>query len=102
MPRLTISILHLLPASDALEQMYHVINSLQFNEKHISSVTQKWNNNEGEFTLTFKKCTLTGSIQVQEQLVVIKANLPIKLYFYRAYIKKLIEERAVRFLSNQK
>lgn len=99
MPSLNISVLHLLPMSEALVQMQNLFNSLQCDEKRISHVSQKWNGNEGEFTLLFNKFTVFGSIKVQEQLVIVTTNLPFGLYFFRGYINKLIEERAVQLLS---
>jgi hypothetical protein len=99
MPSLNISILHLLPTSEALVQMQNLVNSLRYDEKQISHVSQKWNGNEGEFKLMFKRFTLMGTIKVQEYLVVITANLPFGLYFFRRYISKVIKERAVRLLS---
>ena len=79
--------------------MQGLINILQCNEKRIRHVSQRWNGNEGEFTLMFKRFTVIGSIKVQEQLVIVTTNLPFGLYFFRGYINKLIEERAVQLLS---
>jgi hypothetical protein len=100
MPSLTITILHILPTSEALTKMQNLMNIVKCNERHIKNVSQTWNGHQGEFKLMFKRAIIVGKIGIQQNLVSITAQLPFLLHFLRGRIRTVIEENAVNLLSN--
>ena len=68
MANLDIMIPHNLPPQEALARIHGLLSKLQQEQKDtIKDVSEKWNDNEGEFRFSAKGFELSGSIRVEEK-----------------------------------
>ncbi|HKZ64958.1 MAG TPA: polyhydroxyalkanoic acid system family protein [Chitinophagaceae bacterium] len=100
MAKLDIMIPHGLSPQEALTRIKGLLAKLQHEQKEtIKDVSEKWNDNEGEFRFSAKGFDLSGKIKVEENLVSINAQLPFALSFFKGKISQVIKEKADELLS---
>jgi Putative polyhydroxyalkanoic acid system protein (PHA_gran_rgn) len=100
MAKLDITIPHALPQQEALTRIKGLLKRLQQEQKDsIKDVSEKWKDNEGEFSFSAKGFDLSGTIKVEENLVSINGQLPFALSFFKGMISEAIKEKAGKLLS---
>ena len=100
MAKLDIAIPHSLPPQEALTRIQGLLGKLQREQADtIRDVSEKWDDNEGEFSFSAKGFDLSGTIKVEENIVSIHGQLPFALSFFKGKISEVIKEKAAELLS---
>lgn len=102
MASLDITIPHQLPRQEALNRIRGLLQQLQKEQADtIKNVSEKWNDNEGEFSFTARGFDLAGKIKVEDNLVHIDGQLPFALSFFKGMIADVIKKKAGEILSKE-
>jgi hypothetical protein len=94
------SVPHQLTQEEALKRIQHVLG--QIKKEHsdkISNLTEKWDGNTGEFSLTVMGFDISGKLTVNASSVDIDAELPFAASLFKGKIKELIGGKAEELLK---
>ena len=101
MAKLDIAIPHNLPQQEALTRIQGLLKKLQQEQKEtIRDVSEKWNDNEGEFSFSAKGFQVSGKIYAGVDTVRISSHLPFVLSFYKNTITKTIWAKGTELLHD--
>jgi hypothetical protein len=100
MANFDMSIPHQLSQGDALQRIKQVLGEVK--KEHgdkISNLTENWNGNTGEFSLTIMGFAISGKLAVNPSTVDIEAELPFAASLFKGKIKSLISDKASQLLA---
>ncbi len=100
MSNLTVEVSHQLTKEEALARIKNLLVNLKEEQKEIvSDVKEEWSGDEGNFSFAAKGFELSGDIKVNDNNVVINAQLPFAVALFKGAIQNIIEQRAKALLS---
>lgn len=95
-----IKLQHNLPKTQARECAKKILSDLSHQQARlISKPVQMWDEDDCKFSFSVKGSTVTGSIQVSEKSIDIKAKLPMTLSIFKGMIKETIAKKAKELIE---
>jgi len=67
-------------------------------QKHATGITEKWEGNTLHFGATVQGSTITGTLDIKDEVFVIDAKLPLLWRMFEGRIEKMIQEQAGKML----
>ena len=103
MPKLELHIPHNLTQSEALSRIQNFLPQLK--EQHsdkIKDLEESWNGNTGEFKFKISGFKVSGTLQIGEDNVLIKGELPFAAILFKGQIEETIKLKAEELLREKK
>lgn len=103
MPKIELNIPHKLTQSEALTRIQTFLPQLkaQHSDK-IKDLEESWNGSTGEFSFKILGFKVSGTLQVGEDFVLIKGELPFAALLFKGQIEETIKEEAIKLLGEKK
>jgi hypothetical protein len=102
MPKLEIKIPHSLSQADALSRIKNFLP--EFKTRHadrISDLEESWNGNTNTFSFKVSGFNISGTLDVENDFVLIKGNIPLIASMFSSTIESTIREKAEILLSSK-
>lgn len=100
MPNLTVEVPHQLAKEEALARIMNLLVNLKEEQKEIvSDIREEWSGDTGHFSFSAKGFELSGDIKVNDNNVVINAQLPFAVALFKGAIQNIIEQRTRALLA---
>jgi len=100
MPKLEIKIPHTLSSQEALTRIQNVLPQLkaQHSDK-ISDLEETWSGNIGTFKFKLSGIKVSGSVVVEDSVVIITGDLPFLAVPFKSQIENTIRQQAEALLK---
>ncbi len=100
MSKLEVAVPHKLAKEEAVSRIQQLMTKMQQEQKDIvQNVKEEWNGNRGQFSFTAKGFNVAGTIDVNDNEVVMNSELPMMLSFFKDTIANVIKDKAGKLLS---
>ena len=103
MPKIELNIPHELSQAEALNRIQNFLPQLK--EQHsdrINDLQEKWNGTTGEFKFKISGFKVSGTLQIGEDNVLIKGELPFAAILFKGQIEETIKLKAEELLREKK
>jgi hypothetical protein len=101
MPSMTIAIPHSLTEEEAMGRIKNLLAEVKndYGDK-VTDLRENWTGNGGEFSFKAMGFTLSGTLAVKPNEVVMKGNFPLAALPFKSKIESMIRSRAEQLLAN--
>ena len=102
MPKIELNISHELTQSEALIRIQNFLPKLK--EQHsdrIKDLEESWNGNTGAFKFKISGFKVSGTLQVGDNFVLIKGEIPFAALLFKGRIEESVREKAVELLEKK-
>ena len=100
MPSISVTVPHKLSEEEARTRIQGLLSDLkqQYGDQ-ISQLSESWQGNTGQFSLTAMNMNVSGTLEVLPDAAKMNGNIPFAAVPFKGQIEKMIRERAETLLA---